>query len=547
VRPFRGQLVLLVLVVLLLVAGAAGVLGLGGPPAPTASRAPGATDTAAASPATQPTPTGAGLAPTLSPLPMASPPTSPPQATPSPAPTPAPRRSVPLVPVVGFWTGTTSISSAQLERALSGADGEFSQVVVPAGMADAVRAGRPGATVTERDEAGLLGALDNGALGLVPLPMVDHRFRALALDDVSLFGNVRVASLDDWPLEVTIELAEFDWEQADTWTLVAAGDILLDRGVARQTTVLDKGPDFPWDGGTVAIQRRRCCTVFGWPYPISRRTGNEGALRELFAEADLAMANLESAVFPGATYHTTGFTFTGEPRLLRGLTNAGVDFVTLANNHIGNGGRQGILRTMETLDERGIAHAGAGADVAAASRATILDVGGQRVAIISCTAIGGFRAGTDRIGVHGCGRARTTDMVRQARAEADVVIVAPHWGREYRLEPAPNQRRLARAWIEAGADLVIGHHSHWAGAIEEIGDGLAFYSLGNFIFDQTWSENTMEGLVLELTFQRGRLVQAWLHPTLILDAAQPNLLEYDRGGRDVLDRVRDGSRGLFDY
>ena len=94
---------------------------------------------------------------------------------------------------------------------------------------------------------------------------------------------------------------------------------------------------------------------------------------------------------------------------------------------------------------------------------------------------------------------------------------------------------------------MLGSHPHWAEAIEDIDGTLVFYCLGNLVFDQTWSENTMQGLIVELTFEGDRLVQAWPHPTLILNAAQPNLLDYNAGGSDVLDRVREASAGLFPY
>jgi poly-gamma-glutamate synthesis protein (capsule biosynthesis protein) len=104
---------------------------------------------------------------------------------------------------------------------------------------------------------------------------------------------------------------------------------------------------------------------------------------------------------------------------------------------------------------------------------------------------------------------------------------------------------MARAWVDAGADVVIGAHSHWAGAIEQIDDRLVFYSLGNFVFDQAWQTETQLGVVIELTFQGSRLVQAWLHPTLILDQAQPNLLDPEGDAQRVIDQMRGGSRGLL--
>jgi poly-gamma-glutamate synthesis protein (capsule biosynthesis protein) len=90
--------------------------------------------------------------------------------------------------------------------------------------------------------------------------------------------------------------------------------------------------------------------------------------------------------------------------------------------------------------------------------------------------------------------------------------------------------------IDAGADMIIGNHAHWAGAMEVYKGKPIWYELGNFVFDQTWSEQTEEGLVLELTFNGPTLVQAWVHPTIILDGAQPNLLD-PTSGKAVLARV----------
>jgi poly-gamma-glutamate capsule biosynthesis protein CapA/YwtB (metallophosphatase superfamily) len=203
---------------------------------------------------------------------------------------------------------------------------------------------------------------------------------------------------------------------------------------------------------------------------------------------------------------------------------------------------------MRELDERGILHAGAGRTPADARRATVATVAGQRVAVLACDAIAPrYHARADRVGSSGCRDERLVDEIRATREVADVVVVFPHWGREYRVEPRAYQRQLAADWIAAGADVIIGAHSHWAGAIEEIDGRLVFYSLGNFVFDQAWQTETQLGLILELTFHGRQLMQAWMHPVVIVDQAQPNLLDPAGDGQRVIDHVRDGSRRLLDY
>ena len=123
----------------------------------------------------------------------------------------------------------------------------------------------------------------------------------------------------------------------------------------------------------------------------------------------------------------------------------------------------------------------------------------------------------------------------------------PHWGVEYRATPFAGQQKLARTAIDAGADMVIGNHAHWAGALEIHDDKPIWYALGNFVFDQTWSIPTMEGITLELTFNGTDLVQAKMRPHLILDRAQPNFLDPLGDGKAVLSQVFRASKGLLGW
>jgi poly-gamma-glutamate capsule biosynthesis protein CapA/YwtB (metallophosphatase superfamily) len=143
------------------------------------------------------------------------------------------------------------------------------------------------------------------------------------------------------------------------------------------------------------------------------------------------------------------------------------------------------------------------------------------------------------------GAARDISDARAAGAE--VVIVVPHWGIEYTSAASAAQRRAAAAIAAAGADVVIGSHPHWVGAMESIGSTLVLYSLGDFIFDLPRSEQTDEGLIVELTFVGRRLAQLELHPTIELDRSQPNLLDPTGDGRVVIDRIRAASRTFLGW
>jgi capsule synthesis protein PGA_cap len=510
--------------------------------------------------AASPPPTSRPGSPSLDPsAAAAAPPTSaPPTPTTTLPSSPVPR--VALVPIVGFWSTDRSLSTDQIRAALAGRNHRFRIIAVAdpdlAALTDALSV-QAGPRVVKLAPAAVLAAIRGrrDALGFVRAADVRPSVRALGVDGRVLFGNARVRSIAEWPLTIpaprrsVASKATPDFDPAATWTLVAAGDVMNDRAVYRQTVLLGRGPDFPWNGGTARIVHRRCCRG-GLPFVTARRTGSSGAVARLFRGADLALVNHEGPAPDRFTYHPTGLVFTFDPRLEAGLRHAGVDAVSLANNHIRNAGSSGVLETIRAVRAAGIVPVGAGSDVAAARKPAWLTVDGVRVAILAYDAIDlpaaaatRTRPGAAPLDLKRC----RADIAKARAAGAGVVIVLPHWGVEYTSRPTALQRRQAAALVGAGADVVLGSHSHWAGALEAIGHGVVVYSLGNFIFDLPRSEQTDEGLIVELTFLGRRLAQIDIHPTIELDRSQPNLLDRAADGRVVLDRVRLASRRFLDW
>jgi len=265
--------------------------------------------------------------------------------------------------------------------------------------------------------------------------------------------------------------------------------------------------------------------------------------RALLGGADLALVNLEGPAPDAFVYHSAGYVFTMDPALLAGLDRAGIDAVSLANNHIANAGASGISDTIRHVDRLGIAHAGAGQNAATARRPAWLAAGGLRIAVLAYDATAPGRAATaSSAGAAPLSLAAARADIRAARrAGADVVIVVPHWGREYTDAVSSAQRNLARGLVAAGADLVLGSHSHWAGPLEFVDNRLVVYSLGDLVFDLQHDSRTQQGLIVELTFAGRRLAQVELHPTLILDASQPNLLDPAGGGAALLRAIHAAS------
>jgi poly-gamma-glutamate synthesis protein (capsule biosynthesis protein) len=285
-----------------------------------------------------------------------------------------------------------------------------------------------------------------------------------------------------------------------------------------------QGPSYLLKGGTAKVDRIKCCSFFNYQYPVVSRTGNAGAVQRVIQNADFAMANLETGVLPNAPFHELGFTFTTDPSYLQVIKDFGFDLVSNANNHSKNGGAKALSTAISTLDELGILHAGAGIGPEAAAAPVITDINGERVAIIACDAINrGYWARPGNIGTNGCKDGSVTATIRQIRDQVDVIIVFPHWGIEYE-KPVGYQFELARDWFDAGADMIIGAHNHFPGGIYDYNGHVAMLSMGNFIFDQSFRQTTLQGLVTETTWNGAKPVQIWVHPLLNVNA-QPNFAE----------------------
>ena len=477
------------------------------------------------------------------------------------------------MPVTQFRTAHAATSTEEVAAVLAGSSKRYAALALVETDAGPILtalgltapADPTAATLVLYPDAGALRAdlaAHRDRLAVIRATDVDASVRALAWGDAALFGVDRVRTIGDWPLVAMFEAvldangvpdpaaapnAAFSPDRL--WTMVAGGDILLDRGVAKTIKIDKKGVDFPFDGGTAEITSRYCCSSFGWELPRTKRTGNAGAVRAYLEAADLAIANFENPAPVKFRYHTSGTVFSADPALIEGLANAGIDYVSLANNHIRDAGAQGILDTIGHLDEWGIAHGGAGKDISAARAPTLLEANGITVAILGRDAIAsGYAATASRVGSAPLGATPIKNDIAAARAAgADVVIVFPHWGTEYDATPFANQQKLARAIIDAGADMVIGNHAHWAAALEVYDGRPIWYALGNFVFDQTWSEPTMEGITLELTFDGATLVQARMRPHIILDKAQPNFMDPAGSGKVVMNQVFAASKGLLPW
>jgi len=269
-----------------------------------------------------------------------------------------------------------------------------------------------------------------------------------------------------------------------------------------------------------------------------------GQTASIFRSADLAMANLESPLLDNGTPVPGKCTLRGTVGWANTIREAGICFVSLANNHMMDYGVEGLQSTIEACKRAGLYFAGAGRDVGEACKPAYMDVNGYRVAALSRTSVivSSPSYATDNTpGVAFLDIDETIKTISMCRKEADIVVLSIHWGVENYLYPSQEQRSLARRFAEAGVNLIIGHHPHVLQGIERLGKALVIYSLGNFAFDEfEWSFINEDGVLqttrttlLDINRQAGMVWMTFIDGQVRTFDFRPTLI--DRKGIVILD------------
>lgn len=225
---------------------------------------------------------------------------------------------------------------------------------------------------------------------------------------------------------------------------------------------------------------------------------------ELLNSADIAFANLETPLIADCPVTATGMIFCAPDKAVEGLVFAGFDVLSLANNHSLNYGKEGQEETMGLLEQSNI--------TPSLQSLMIKTVNGLNFGFLSFDLTVNNRPQP------------VLDGVIEAVPKVDILIVSLHWGNEYQKEPQTWQTTLARQIIEKGARVIIGHHPHVVQPVEEYDQGLIFYSLGNFVFDQPWSEETKKGQMAKVVFTKNGIESYRLFPVYI-ENSQPKLTQ----------------------
>ena len=296
----------------------------------------------------------------------------------------------------------------------------------------------------------------------------------------------------------------FDRFKKEPYTILFAGDIMLTRGVAGKVERFGEGD---------------------YTYPFVYIT-------DVLQSADIAFANLEGPISSRGKNQGSIYSFRMEPKVIAGLTFAGFDVLSVANNHIWDWGSDALEDTLNILEVNNIIPVGAGRNYAEANTAKTVALGNTKIAFLAYTNLmpQSLQAIKDAPGLSEFNFLAITERIKKAKAENDIVVVSLHWGEEYEPYPTASERETAHAFVDAGADLIIGHHSHvvrdverYVPALDANRVGWIAYSLGNFVFDQNFSEETMRGLLLEATIQNENISNTTIIPVELTATFQPHI------------------------
>ena len=431
---------------------------------------------------------------------------------------------VPLALAVHPSRTRSDVSLADARRIVESGTDEWADLGLGPGSVGLVRGGLTEGQATAADALGsaedAVDAVvqDRNILALVPASAIDPRVRALTVAGVNPLRDP-----DSYPLVTTT--AD---KPGSVVTMSIVGDIMLGRRVGRE---LERQND------PAAALR-----------PLARR----------LASADVTVGNLESTLSRDGTPTQGGDSFGADPNVRDGLSLAGFDVLSLANNHVGDYGPRALGKTLDRLESAGLSAVGGGRTLAQARKPVVVERAGVRIGFIATDSIGETpaadkgRPGTNRLNapprtgpLDRAALSRIGDDIRALERQVDVVVVLAHWGTQYTNKPERSQRQIARVFARAGADLVVGGHPHWVQGWEMFGNTPVVHSLGNFVFDMDFMRETQEGVFLEVTSWGGKIMATDPVPYVIGDDFAPRPAAARRA-KTIMGLIRETSRPPFD-
>jgi poly-gamma-glutamate capsule biosynthesis protein CapA/YwtB (metallophosphatase superfamily) len=236
-------------------------------------------------------------------------------------------------------------------------------------------------------------------------------------------------------------------------------------------------------------------------------------IKSALAGKDILFGNLETCLTDSGKGAEKRWVLASPPGHAAYLSDAGFDLFNVANNHTLDRGREGFLSTLQVLEERGLSYVG-GAAEQRTQEGKIIEKNGIKLGFLGYTT-GRFRRPSG-ISLFRLDERTIRADIRRLEDHCDHVVLSLHWGMEHVDHPSPGQIALAHRLIDAGATLILGHHSHTVQGIEEYRGGLIAYSMGNFQFDSGWPPGVSNtSMILKVEFDasgiaRHEVIPCWI-------------------------------------
>ena len=304
-------------------------------------------------------------------------------------------------------------------------------------------------------------------------------------------------AMHDW-IEKNLNLP--DISEPDFITMQFLGDIMLDRGVRNSVN--------------------------------KNFAGDYSALFEkmdVLKEADIVFANLEGTASDKGKSIGNLYSFRMDPSVVPALKGAGISILSVANNHVGDWGLPAYIDTLARLKENEILYTGGGT-LLEAEQPTIIEKYGMRIGFLGFSDVGPnyMKAEEDKVGILLASNPKFEQIIKNASTQVDYLVVSFHFGDEYKKIHNKRQEEIAHRAIDSGAKIIIGHHPHVSQDTEVYKNGFIAYSLGNFIFDQKFSAETMQGMMLELKLGKAGNMSVKKNTVKLNKVFQPDKIIYGK-------------------
>jgi len=340
------------------------------------------------------------------------------------------------------------------------------------------------------------------------------------------------------------KITDFRWEERADYLTEYDGSVELEDSYAANQAFLDNNLNQQRSlnllfFGDMMLDRHVKEKLAGRPigYLLDELAGEE---KYFFTGFDIVSANLEGAVTDDGAHYApvNAYDFAFSPERIAELKDYGFNYFALANNHFSDQGERGVNETRKNLSELGFYFSGApDAQVNEHARQDI-EAAGQKIAMISLSMV-----------YNNFDLEQAKSLVEKAATEADLVIINIHWGNEYQHNFNSYQQAVGYTLVEAGADMIIGHHPHVVQGLEIYQNKPIFYSLGNFIFDQYFSAATQESLALQIKVDSQQIIITLLPlrstgsiPRLMLDQEKEvflkNFSAWSQADESLLEEIK---------